>query len=113
MTDRKVKAKKEHFCAGCNYRIKIGEVYNLIEQKVPKFAKPIGDEEGNQIGVEFIRVRLHDYDCTSPEQCRNGIHKYEYISGYCGDIKITDCGYYCMDCGKYLTDDEYAHLPNT
>lgn len=104
-----IKARKDHTCGVCLRPIAAGEEYLLCNHRTARY-----DENDKQIGVDFYRYRRHiidegDVSCGAPEDCRKGDHpKYVYESGYNGDnLSGQKEGYYCEDCGHYLTEEEY------
>lgn len=107
--ERIIKARKDHTCDFCLRSIASGEEYLIISQRVGKY-----DDNDKQIGIEFIKFKSHindegDVPCHAPEDCRKGDHPdYAYESGYNGpNANGALPGYYCMDCGHYLTGEQY------
>lgn len=83
LSHRKVKAKKEHICAGCQGFIKVGEVYQK-EAFVTEFG--------------FGTEKRHTYDCCDVAiTCKHDFSKTEAIRNWEGE-KIGET-LVCSKCG--------------
>lgn len=105
------KARKDHTCDFCLRSIASGEEYLIITNRVGKY-----DDNDKQIGIEFIKFKSHindpgDVPCHAPEDCRKGDHiDYVFVTGYNGcESSGHEEGYYCHDCGHFLTIEQYEN----
>lgn len=98
MKDKIIIARKDHKCDACEGVIIKGEKYQYMESRVPRMTE-INEWSEKQIGVDFIRMRLHIDNCIAPEECKNGNHIFEHYSGTStpdGYIEPVTC---CINCG--------------
>lgn len=104
-------ARKEYACDCCNNPIKRGSKYSYQRLRIPKYAECKSDptEDGEQIGVEYITIRLHlpEEMCLMTEVCKQG--KHEMISYTDTDFNSPHCGEtftYCEQCNYSLEEIE-------
>jgi hypothetical protein len=101
---KRVKARKDHKCEGCDEQILKGEMYDFLSFRSPNF-----DKNDVQIGIEYVKIRSHlaELNCHWPDECKNGNHsKVEYNES---DPYSSDCGkyfVYCENCGTDLSKDD-------
>lgn len=104
-------ARKQYVCDACTNPIKVGQNYDYKRLRIPRYAECKADptEDGDQIGVEFITVRLHlpEEMCQMTDACKKG--KHEMISYTDTDFESPYCGTtftYCEQCNYSLEEIE-------
>ena len=103
MIDKLIKSRKEKQSDCCGRIITVGEIYNKISFKAPRFG-----EDDTQIGVEFVEVDVC-MDCYNEQQakekqCKLDNHNFVEITNvsysfngvphpeYTGEFVCENCG---------------------
>jgi len=92
--EKAIVVRKDHVCCNCDNKINKGEKATFYSERAPTF-----DKDDYQIGIEYIKLYFHTYNCMMTDECKKGNHKWER------ETSSDDCGSptgyeICTECGE-------------